>query len=335
MGKRKNKDKSVKQSKCQALTSRNRKTLFSDSSPMLVHTGKKEEKAKGKDTLNEFKKFPFPLNKKQHLNHVFELINDCHVIIEVLDVRDIVHSRIPKELEFQVIGNPEKHLILLLNKIDLVNETFIKRQYNVLKSSFQNTENVSIIKSSNYSRTHIMEMFHSLNNEIGKYRLNCCMNSNNPNNINDNFFTSKYNKVRLGIIGYPHVGKESLINSLKLISSIQSSSSYISFPDRCFEIHQLVANCYNENDINSLFIPRTEKKLNKLENPLDLLSKIFEYISQEEITNIYKFTSPIITLEDLLFQMAMKYEYNLEKERNKIACHLIQDLINGKLNYIV
>lgn len=178
-------------------------------------------------------------------------------------------------------------------------------------------------------------MFHSPNNEIEKYRLNCCMNSNNPSNVNDNLFTSKNNKVKLGIIGYPHVGKESLIYSLKLISSIQNSTSYISFPDRCFEIHQLVANCYNESDINSLFIPRTEKELNKLDNPLDLISKIFEYISQEEITNIYKFTSPIITLKDLLFQMVMKYEYNLEKERNKIAYHIIQDLINGKLNYIV
>ena len=143
MGKIKNKEKSVGQSKRQALSSKNRKdrkTIFYDSSPMHVYSGKKEEKAKGKDTLNEFKKFPFPLNKKQHLNHIFELINECNVIIEVLDVRDIIHSRIPKDLEFQVLGNPEKYLILLLNKIDLVDEIFIKRQYNLLKSSFQNTE---------------------------------------------------------------------------------------------------------------------------------------------------------------------------------------------------
>lgn len=64
MGKIKNKEKSVKQSKLQALTSknrRNRKTILSDSLPMHVHSGKKEEKPKGKDTLNELKKYPFLL----------------------------------------------------------------------------------------------------------------------------------------------------------------------------------------------------------------------------------------------------------------------------------
>jgi nuclear GTP-binding protein len=48
-----------------------------------------------------------------------KLIEACDIIVEVLDVRDPLSCRC-KNIERKILGMPDKKIILVLNKIDLV-----------------------------------------------------------------------------------------------------------------------------------------------------------------------------------------------------------------------
>jgi len=122
--------------------------------------------------------------------HVNRVIQNADIIIEVLDSRLIEKTRNP-EIE-QKIKKFGKKILYVINKCDLVNVKDIEKvQKNLQPSVFiSSTEKLgtTILKKK------IMEL-------------------------------SRGEKVTVGVVGYPNVGKSSLINALSGRSAARTSSS--------------------------------------------------------------------------------------------------------------
>lgn len=126
-------------------------------------------------------------------NHVNKVIADADVVLEVIDARFIEQTR-HKEVEDKVL-RAGKELLYVINKCDLVEREELEKQKKYLK-------NAVFVSSTQY---HGLNMLRERIMIIGK-RLG-------------------WDKVRVGVVGYPNVGKSSLVNALKGSKSASTSSS--------------------------------------------------------------------------------------------------------------
>ncbi|CAB3403998.1 unnamed protein product [Caenorhabditis bovis] len=146
---------------------------------------------------------------KAYASEVRKTIEIADVIIQVLDARDPLGSR-SKSVEDQVLKGG-KRLILLLNKIDLVPRENVQKWLEYLRGSFPTIA----FKASTQEQKSNIGRFNSaiLNNtETAK-----CVGADMVMKILGNYCRNKDIKtsIRVGVVGFPNVGKSSVINSLK------------------------------------------------------------------------------------------------------------------------
>jgi ribosome biogenesis GTPase A len=114
---------------------------------------------------------------------VKDVIAQSDIVIEVIDARLLELSRNP-ELE-ELVKKSDKRLIMAINKCDLVNKDMLDSR----KKDFENAVYVSSTKKFG---------FNLLRDKIYKVAA-----------------MSKQEQIKVGVIGYPNVGKSSVINGLK------------------------------------------------------------------------------------------------------------------------
>jgi len=120
-----------------------------------------------------------------------DIIKNSDIILEVLDSRNITNSR-NKEIEDK-IKFEKKFLVFVVNKCDLVDRRILEKETNQLKNSI-------FVSSTKY---HGFKMLKERIIILGK----------------------KLDKVpTVGVVGYPNVGKSSIINALKGKHSAKTSS---------------------------------------------------------------------------------------------------------------
>lgn len=129
------------------------------------------------------------------------VVDAADVILYVLDARDPEATR-SRKVEQAVLQNPGKRLILVLNKVDLIPTPVLKQWLNVLKSSFP-TVPVKGSPGSTNSTSHNKELTNSL---TAKNLLQALKSYAAKSNLK--------RSIVVGVIGYPNVGKSSIINAL-------------------------------------------------------------------------------------------------------------------------
>uniref|UniRef100_A0A3B3ZZF4 Guanine nucleotide-binding protein-like 3 n=1 Tax=Periophthalmus magnuspinnatus TaxID=409849 RepID=A0A3B3ZZF4_9GOBI len=142
-------------------------------------------------------------NSKHYLcSELNKVIDASDVLIEVLDARDPLGCRCP-QLEETVLQKNKK-LIFLLNKIDLIPKDNADKWLKCLQKEFP----VVAFKASTQIQDKTM---------VSLIKRAACFGQDCLSNLLTSFYTTSNREgaFKVGLVGFPNVGKSSVINSVK------------------------------------------------------------------------------------------------------------------------
>lgn len=147
-------------------------------------------------------------SRRAYLRELKKVVDTADVLLQVLDARDPIGSRIHSTLEDVILSRADKRMVLVLNKIDLVPKEVVGRWLTVLRRSHPTIA----IKASNDRKEGGQEDATSSTVPVGMDGLLQLLK--NYARTGGTGGKSKTTIV-VGVIGYPNVGKSSIINALK------------------------------------------------------------------------------------------------------------------------
>jgi ethanolamine utilization protein EutP (predicted NTPase) len=112
---------------------------------------------------DKFITYAIPTTIDENKEYIPILISDSDIILELLDARDIYHSKNGK-IEELVNNNEKKQLIYVITKSDLVSEEYINKIKNDLEQ--KNNNKIPIIVTSSLMREKIKHFFDELQTHI-------------------------------------------------------------------------------------------------------------------------------------------------------------------------
>lgn len=262
---------------------------------------KKEEEDHGDDLAANDKKVN--QSRKAYMKDLKSVVEQADVILEVLDARDPNGCR-NIEMEHSVIAQNKK-LVLVLNKIDLIPKENARDWLKVLrdehptilfKSSTQMQRSnlsaaVSLHKTSLTDKEDLVDDLLKGSNAVGTDNMiqllkNYCRNDSSERK-------SKHSII-VGVIGFPNVGKSSLINSLK--------RSRVAGTGNVPGVTKGIQEVYLDKDIILLDSPgvvlskensdslilRNVIKIDDLDDPITPVEALLNRVDNTELVKLYK-----------------------------------------------
>uniref|UniRef100_A0A8C7P952 Nucleolar GTP-binding protein 2 n=1 Tax=Oncorhynchus mykiss TaxID=8022 RepID=A0A8C7P952_ONCMY len=233
------------------------------------------------------------------------VIDSSDVIIQVLDARDPMRTRSQSIETYMRKEKPWKHLIFVLNKCDLIPTWVTKRWVAVLSAEYPTLA------------------FHaSLTNSFGKGSLIQLLRQFGK------LHTDK-KQISVGFIGYPNVGKNSVINTLR--SKKVCNVAPLAGETKVWQYITLMR--HSESDIVLKGVVQVEK----IRNPEEHIPAVLERAKPEYIQKTYRiptWRSP----EDFLEKLAMRMGKLLKGGEPDLPCvskMVLNDWQRGRIPFFV
>ena len=218
-------------------------------------------------------------SRRAFMRDFYQVVEASDVILEVLDARDPIGSRVI-QLEKLVLDTAgAKKIVLVLNKVDLVPENVREGWISALRKEFPC---IAFKSSTQTQKDHLghVESTKAIGKTsecVGALALlqllkNYCRNANIKTSIT------------VGVVGYPNVGKSSLINSLKrsrvckvgATPGVTTSPQYISL-DKSIKLIDSPGIVFSSDPVNSL-VHQNCLKTEQLDDPIEAVSNIFNQV---------------------------------------------------------
>ncbi|XP_032724169.1 guanine nucleotide-binding protein-like 3 [Lontra canadensis] len=168
----------------------------------------KEEfgQGKAKDKPKSGKQNP----KKLYCQELKKVIEASDVVLEVLDARDPLGCRCP-QVEEAIIQGGQKKLVLVLNKSDLVPKENLENWLNYLKKELPTV----VFRASTNLKDKGKIIKHLKVRKRAPFKSEVCVGKDGLWKLLRGFQEAYGKAIQVGVIGFPNVGKSSIINSLK------------------------------------------------------------------------------------------------------------------------
>ena len=266
---------------------------------------------------DKFNTYEIPKTIKENEEYLKKLIDECDIILELLDARDIYYSLDNKKIE-KLINSENKLLIYVINKIDLVSQNYLKKM--VTQLSKESNKKYPILLTSCLIREKIKELYDNIKIEISKFKSGI----KTPK--------KKLDFAKVGIVGMPNVGKNSLVQSFELLVNCNCDDKNIIFEDnRLFCLNSVPATIYGTIE-NNYLISKKYKNVEDIPNPNNLLINLFKYIDENTIKEIYGFPKKPENLQSFIANLKKKYGMKSDK---LVQQQILKDIISGKITYEV
>ncbi|KAK6640120.1 Nucleolar GTP-binding protein 2 [Polyplax serrata] len=255
---------------------------------------------------------------KRIWNELYKVIDSSDVVIQVLDARDPLGTRSPHIEKFLKEEKKYKHLIFILNKVDLVPTWVTQRWVAHLSSEYPTVA------------------FHaSITHPFGKGSLI---------NLLRQFAKLHIDKkqISVGFIGYPNVGKSSIINTLKAkkvckVAPIAGETKvwqYITLMQRIYLI-DCPGVVYPSAETDTEKVLKGVVRVELVKNPEDYVGEVLKRVKPEYLKKMYKIDKWGDTME-FLEGVAVKMGKLLKKgepDISTISRLVLNDWQRGKLPF--
>uniref|UniRef100_A0A7G3AR27 Nucleolar GTP-binding protein 2 n=1 Tax=Lutzomyia longipalpis TaxID=7200 RepID=A0A7G3AR27_LUTLO len=257
---------------------------------------------------------------KRIWNELHKVVDSSDVLLQVLDARDPLGTRSKYIEEFLRKEKPHKHLFFILNKVDLV-PTWVTQRW------------VAIL-----SKEYPTIAFHaSLTHPFGKGALINLLRQLGKLHIDKR-------QISVGFIGYPNVGKSSVINTLRSkkvcnVAPIAGETKvwqYITLMKRIFLI-DCPGVVYPSAETDAEKVLKGVVRVELVTNPEDYVTEVLKRVRREYIGRMYR-VSDWEDTQNFLEQVAKKTGKLLkggEPDIAVVARMVLNDWQRGKLPFFV
>ncbi|KAJ2754821.1 nuclear GTP-binding protein nug1 [Coemansia pectinata] len=152
-------------------------------------------------------------SKRAYYREFQKVVQHADVILEVLDARDPLGTRAPQIERMIMDAGANKRIILILNKIDLVPREVVEKWLTYLRHEYPTLA----FKASTQEQRNNLGHAGAGAKKVANLNTSVCVGAESIIQLLKNY--SRNHKIKtsitVGVIGFPNVGKSSLINSLK------------------------------------------------------------------------------------------------------------------------
>ncbi|XP_056644457.1 nucleolar GTP-binding protein 2 [Diorhabda sublineata] len=255
---------------------------------------------------------------KRIWNELYKVVDSSDVLLQVLDARDPLGTRSAYLEKYLKTEKPHKHLIFILNKVDLVPTWVTQRWVAILNKEYPTVA------------------FHaSITHPFGKGSLLNLLRQLSTLHIDKK-------QISVGFIGYPNVGKSSVINTLR--SKKVCKVAPIAGETKVWQYITLMKRIYLI-DCPGVVYPSAETDVEKVlkgvvrvelvNDPEDYIEHVLQRVKPEYIRKTYKideWSSPTDFLEKLA-QRSGKLLKKGEPDIASVAKMVLNDWQRGKLPF--
>ncbi|KAL3282256.1 hypothetical protein HHI36_005447 [Cryptolaemus montrouzieri] len=257
---------------------------------------------------------------KRIWNELHKVVDSSDVLLQVLDARDPMGTRSSYLEKFLKKEKPHKHLIFILNKVDLVPTWVTQRWVAILSAEYPTVA------------------FHaSITHPFGKGSLINLLRQFGKLHIDKK-------QISVGFIGYPNVGKSSIINTLRSkkvckVAPIAGETKvwqYITLMKRIYLI-DCPGVVYPSAETDSEKVLKGVVRIELVNNPEDYIEEVLNRVKKEYLLKTYKiedWSSPMEFLEKLAYRSGKLLKKG-EPDISIVARMVLNDWQRGKLPFYV
>ncbi|KAF3032578.1 GTPase required for pre-60S ribosomal subunit nuclear export and maturation [Didymella keratinophila] len=255
---------------------------------------------------------------KRIWNELYKVIDSSDVILHVLDARDPDGTRCRSVEKYIRTEAPHKHLVFVLNKVDLVPSKVAAAWVRHLSKEFPTLA------------------FHAnINNSFGKGSLIALLRQ----------FSSLHSdrkQISVGMVGYPNTGKSSIINTLRkkkvcVVAPIAGETKvwqYITLMKRIYMIDCPGIVPPNQNDTDEDLLLRGSVRVENVEYPAQYIPTVLKRVQPKYLQRTYELKEPVsdaVTFLEILCRKSGRLLKGGEADIEGAAKMVLNDWIRGKL----
>lgn len=257
---------------------------------------------------------------KRIWNELYKVIDSSDVVVQVLDVRDPMGTRSKHIETFMKKEKPHKHLVFVLNKCDLVPTWVTQKWVTILSAEYPT-----------------MAFKASIKTPFGKGAMISLLRQFSQLHMDKK-------QISVGFIGYPNVGKSSVINTLrsKKVCNVAPLAGetkvwqYITLMRRIYLI-DCPGVVYPSGDTETEIVLKGVVRVENIKNPDDYIPTVMERVKPEYLLKAYKIAEYTDHI-DFLTKLANRTGKLLkggEPDINTVSKMVLNDWQRGKLPYFV